>query len=152
MRTSSQASVMNFLNEIAGDLPSSVSLAAGRPTVHLLARLTPKALEQLLHAFSDPSDHIRWNRLSGGFFLSLDLSFQFDAHAVTECSTDYGVIVMPMSFFALGSSQDQRVRLALSTTEPSQICECMNGLSHYIAPRIIRENRSAKNGQKRLAS
>jgi (S)-3,5-dihydroxyphenylglycine transaminase len=109
-------------------------------------------LDQLQRAFSGLSDQIRWNRPSGGFFLSLDLPFQFDAHAVTECATNYGVIVMPMAFFALDSSQDQRVRLAFSAVEPNLIREGVNGLSHYIAQRIIRENRPPQNRQERLVS
>ncbi|MGX5851668.1 aminotransferase-like domain-containing protein [Mesorhizobium sp. PL10] len=89
-------------------------------------------LRQLDSVFSPFSDRIRWNRPSGGFFLTLDLPFRFGADNVDECARRDNVIVMPMSFFALDDSQDCRVRLAFSAVTPEQIRTSVTGLSRYI--------------------
>jgi (S)-3,5-dihydroxyphenylglycine transaminase len=96
-------------------------------------------LSQLQAVFKPMSDGIRWNRPSGGFFLSLDLPFRFDAEAVLECATHYGVIVMPMSFFSLDNSQDQRVRLAFSDVDPQQIRVGVTSLARYVERRMNQE-------------
>jgi (S)-3,5-dihydroxyphenylglycine transaminase len=96
-------------------------------------------LSQLQEVFAPMSDRIRWNSPSGGFFLSLDLPFRFDAEAVVECATHYGVIVMPMSFFSLDDSQDQRIRLAFSGLNPQQIRVGITSLARYVAGRMGEE-------------
>ncbi|WP_108521627.1 PLP-dependent aminotransferase family protein [Bradyrhizobium algeriense] len=94
---------------------------------------------QLDDVFSPLSDQVRWNRPAGGFFLTLDLPFRFDANTADECATHYNVIVMPMSFFALDNSQDCRIRLAFSSVTPEQISTAVRGLGHYVARRVGRE-------------
>ncbi|KRR19403.1 hypothetical protein CQ13_33830 [Bradyrhizobium retamae] len=94
---------------------------------------------QLDDVFSPLSDQVRWNRPAGGFFLTLDLPFRFDANTADECATHYNVIVMPMSFFALDNSQDCRIRLAFSSVTPEQISTAVRGLCHYVARRVGRE-------------
>jgi (S)-3,5-dihydroxyphenylglycine transaminase len=95
-------------------------------------------LSQLEAVFSPLSDDVRWNRPSGGFFLAVDLPFKFDANAVNECASQDNVIVMPMSFFALDDSQDQRIRLAFSVVEPQQIRTGVTALGRYVARRLGR--------------
>ncbi|MCW1413725.1 PLP-dependent aminotransferase family protein [Rhizobium sp. 1AS11] len=94
---------------------------------------------QLDCVFSPFSDQIRWNRPSGGFFLTLDLPFRFSAESMNECARDDNVIVMPMSFFALDDSQDYRIRLAFSAVTPEQIRTSVTGLGRYVARRLGRE-------------
>jgi len=101
-------------------------------------------LSQLQAVFSSMSDRIRWNHPSGGFFISVDLPFRFDAKAVLECATDYGVIVMPMSFFAFDDSQDQRVRLAFSGVDPQQIRIGITSLAQYVTRRMGHEMSTLK--------
>jgi (S)-3,5-dihydroxyphenylglycine transaminase len=96
-------------------------------------------LTQLQAVFALMSDEIRWSRPSGGFFLSLDLPFRFDAEAVLECATTYGVIVVPMGFFSLDNSQDHRVRLAFSAVDPQQIRAGVTSLARYVAQRMNQE-------------
>jgi len=94
---------------------------------------------QLDSVFSPLSDQVRWNRPSGGFFLTLDLPFRFEAESVDECARRDNVIVMPMSFFALDNSQDYRIRLAFSAVTPEQIRSSVTGLGCYVAWRLGRE-------------
>jgi (S)-3,5-dihydroxyphenylglycine transaminase len=79
---------------------------------------------------------ITWNRPAGGFFLTVELPFEFGAQAVTECATQHGVIVMPMSFFALDGSQNRRVRLAFSAMTDAQIRAGVAGFGAYVAARL----------------
>lgn len=94
------------------------------------------ALLASLHACLGGREGIAWNRPEGGFFLTLDLPFRFDADAVAECANDEGVIVMPMAFFALDASQDFRIRLAFSAVDPAGIARGVDGLARYVTRRI----------------
>lgn len=94
-----------------------------------------------LHAFLGGREGIAWNRPEGGFFLTLDLPFRFDADAVAECANDEGVIVMPMAFFALDTSQDCRIRLAFSATDPAGIAKGVEALARYVTRRLARDAR-----------
>ncbi|MFL9875103.1 aminotransferase-like domain-containing protein [Paraburkholderia megapolitana] len=100
-------------------------------------------LDALQSTFAPLSDAIGWNRPAGGFFLSMDLPFEFDAQAVTDCATRYGVIVMPMSFFALDASQNRRIRLAFSAMTPPQIRAGVAALGGYVAQRLEQCSKSA---------
>jgi (S)-3,5-dihydroxyphenylglycine transaminase len=72
-----------------------------------------------------------WNRPAGGFFLTLELPYAFEANDVVRCAADSGVIVMPMSFFALDDSQRHRVRLAFSNLTPEEIARGIEALAQY---------------------
>jgi (S)-3,5-dihydroxyphenylglycine transaminase len=112
-----------------------------QPVVDLYRSNRDTMLNQLETIFSPLADQIRWNRPSGGFFLSIDLPFSFDARAVTECAANYGVAVMPMSFFALDKSQDQRIRLSFSAVDQQQINTSVAALGRYVAQQIGRNQR-----------
>ncbi|WP_352957875.1 PLP-dependent aminotransferase family protein [Mesorhizobium sp. M1156] len=103
-------------------------------------------VRQLDSVFSPFPEQIRWNRPSGGFFLSLDLPFRFGADSADECARCDNVIVMPMSFFALDNSQDCRIRLAFSAVTPEQIRTSVTGLGRYVARRLGRELPSLVDG------
>jgi (S)-3,5-dihydroxyphenylglycine transaminase len=72
-------------------------------------------------AFADERERITWNHPQGGFFLSMQLPFEFCRSEVVECAREYEVIPMPMSFFALDGSQRTRVRFAFSNIMPDAI-------------------------------
>jgi (S)-3,5-dihydroxyphenylglycine transaminase len=103
-------------------------------------------LSQLQAAFSTMSDHIHWSNPSGGFFLSVDLPFRFDAQNVVECATSCGVIVMPMSFFALDHSQDHRIRLAFSGLDASNIRAAISSLALYVKRRVTNDGLVLESG------
>jgi (S)-3,5-dihydroxyphenylglycine transaminase len=97
-----------------------------RPVLEAYRANRDAMLDELQQVFADSDDDVHWNTPHGGFFLSVDLPFRF--------VNQHGVIVMPMSFFALDDSQDQRVRLAFSAVGPEQI---RTGVSHF--SRFVRE-------------
>jgi (S)-3,5-dihydroxyphenylglycine transaminase len=51
----------------------------------------------------------------------MDLPFRFDAKAAVEGARDYGVIILPVSFFAPDDSQDRRIRFSFSAPDHEQI-------------------------------
>jgi (S)-3,5-dihydroxyphenylglycine transaminase len=93
-------------------------------------------LRQLGVHFAPISNYVRWNHPAGGFFLSLELPFPFDAYAAAECAGEEGVIVMPMCFFSSDSAYDNMIRLSFSSVEPQQICDGIQALAHYVRKRI----------------
>jgi (S)-3,5-dihydroxyphenylglycine transaminase len=93
-------------------------------------------LNQLETVLRPLSGDISWNRPPGGFFLVLEVPFRFCQEELINCANDYGVIVMPMSYFSLDDSQDQRIRLAFSGTNSNQIRAGINLLARFIASRL----------------
>lgn len=93
-------------------------------------------LAQLQVTFAQRPGAIRWNHPNGGFFLTLDLPFCVDAEEAIRCATNYGVIIMPMAFFASDRSQDQRIRLAFSGADETQIRDGIVALGRYIFDKI----------------
>lgn len=91
------------------------------------------ALERHL---ADLGDGIRWNVPEGGFFLTVTLPFEFREREAQQCASDYGVLVMPLSFFALDDQQDRRVRLAFSNGNPDLICEGVRRFSHFVRDKM----------------
>jgi (S)-3,5-dihydroxyphenylglycine transaminase len=84
------------------------------------------------------SPKISWKNPEGGFFLSLCLPFRFDAASVNECASEFGVIVTPMSFFALDESQNCVVRLAFSSLDPQTVGLGVAALTRYVNWRLER--------------
>jgi len=101
-----------------------------------LYRTNRDALLAGLDASLDGRSGIAWNRPEGGFFLTLDLPFRFDSNAVADCADHEGVIVMPMAFFALDTSQDRRIRLAFSAVDPDGIARGIAALARYVDRRL----------------
>lgn len=98
--------------------------------VALYRRQRDCMLAQLEHVFAGLQGRVTWNRPEGGFFLCVDLPFAFGQREVTRCAEEYGVLVMPLSFFSFGGRQDCRVRLAFSYASEARIKE---GVSRFAA-------------------
>src|SRR5262249_5966461 len=69
------------------------------------------------HFGADPAlaRAVRWTRPHGGFFLTLPLPFDFTEERLTACAADYGVVVCPMSFFAIlgeRAGRNREIRLS----------------------------------------
>jgi len=107
-----------------------------QPALHWYQTNRNTMLHQLQTQFSDLSMRVNWNRPQGGFFLTVELPFKFDVDAAFECAGQYGVIVMPMSFFSSDSSQDNMIRLSFSCVDPEQICNGIRFLAEYIQRRV----------------
>jgi len=93
-------------------------------------------LAQLEHAFAGLQGRVAWNRPEGGFFLCVELPFAFGQQEVAQCAEQYGVLVMPLSFFSFGTRQDRRVRLAFSYASYSQIVEGVTRFAAYVHDRL----------------
>ena len=104
-------------------------------------------LGQLRAAFSTTSSCVRWNHPAGGFFVAVDLPFRFDRQAVIDCATNYGVIVMPMSFFALDNSQDFRIRLSFSAVDQKEIRTGISSIAENVASRLEQESPLAERAE-----
>jgi (S)-3,5-dihydroxyphenylglycine transaminase len=79
---------------------------------------------------------VRWNRPEGGFFLTLNLPFDFDEECLQSCARDHGVIVCPMSFFSLAGGREREVRLSFSYVTPEQIEEGIRRFAAFVKGRL----------------
>jgi (S)-3,5-dihydroxyphenylglycine transaminase len=132
----SQAIVGGILVEQNGTLKRWIE-----PALLSYHRSRDAMLSQLRISFASISDRIHWNCPAGGFFLTMDLPFPFDAEAARVCAEKHGVLVTPMRFFALDKSQDRRVRLSFSGEEPDQIRMGIEAFAMYISTRLESEQR-----------
>jgi len=105
-----------------------------RPALELYRGSRDAMLVELNSAFASEKA-VSWNSPEGGFFLSLSLPFVFDAEALKICAKDFGVIVMPMSFFALDDSQSRSVRLAFSAASPLEIRQAVRQFAGFVNSR-----------------
>jgi (S)-3,5-dihydroxyphenylglycine transaminase len=78
---------------------------------------------------------VSWNRPEGGFFLTVDLPFVFDAECLEVSARDFGVICCPMTFFALGACRERQIRLSFSYVSPQQIEEGIARLASFVRQR-----------------
>lgn len=97
---------------------------------HMLARLDKK--------FSRFGSQISWNRPEGGFFLTMRLPFAFGQREAEVCAGNYGVLVLPLSFFALDRSQDCSIRLAFSNVSHAQIESGIDRLYSFVCDMLER--------------
>jgi (S)-3,5-dihydroxyphenylglycine transaminase len=97
---------------------------------HMLACLDKK--------FSRFGSQISWNRPEGGFFLTMRLPFEFGQREAEVCAGDYGVLVLPLSFFALDRSQDRSIRLAFSNVSHGQIESGIDRLYAFVCDMLKR--------------
>lgn len=81
------------------------------------------------------AEGVRWNRPEGGFFLTLELPFEFTDECLVACARDYGVVVCPMSFFSLTPGRERQVRLAFSYVSGEQIAEGVARFARFVRDR-----------------
>jgi (S)-3,5-dihydroxyphenylglycine transaminase len=79
---------------------------------------------------------VRWNRPEGGFFLTVNLPFEFTDECLTVCARDYGVIVCPLRFFALTPGRGRQVRLSFSYVDEERIAEGIDRFARFVRERI----------------
>jgi (S)-3,5-dihydroxyphenylglycine transaminase len=78
---------------------------------------------------------VRWNRPAGGFFLTVTLPFEFTGECLEACARDYGVIVCPMSFFALTPGRERQVRLSFSYVTEDEIEQGIARFARFVRDR-----------------
>lgn len=93
-------------------------------------------VDSLADAFSAQVGTVSWNRPDGGFFLTVGLPFEFGREEAEICAKEYGVLTMPLSFFALGEDGRDRVRLAFSNSEPERIRAGIERFGTFVKARL----------------
>lgn len=94
-------------------------------------------LKALASEFRDVSGVV-WSRPEGGFFVVVSLPFDFDERDLECAARDYGVIVVPMTFFSPTGGYRSMVRLSFSNTPPEQIPIAVNRLARYVRDQCAR--------------
>lgn len=79
---------------------------------------------------------VTWNEPAGGFFLTVDLPFDFDNACLERCARDFGVIACPMSYFALDKGRDRQVRLSFSAVTPPEIETGIERFAEFVSIRM----------------
>lgn len=110
------------------------------PSVHFYRTNRNAMLQSLEVHFSSQCDEKRftWNKPEGGFFLTLDLPFVFGRDEVYRCAQEYGVICMPLSFFAINKCDEfeKRVRLAFSDVTVKDIESGIERLAEFVGTKM----------------
>ncbi len=106
------------------------------PAVNFYRDNRDAMLASLETSFEGWEEKVKWNTPQGGFFLTVTLPFAFRRAEAETCARDYGVLTMPLSFFALDDGQDNCVRLAYSNTEPSNIRKGIDRFSRFVIKRL----------------
>jgi (S)-3,5-dihydroxyphenylglycine transaminase len=76
--------------------------------------------------------NITWNKPEGGFFVIINLPFEFALNELKDCAKEYKVIVFPVSLFSLHGEFKQQVRLAFTNVSPELIKEAIDRFAKYV--------------------
>lgn len=127
----SQAVVAGTLLAAGGRISELNAKAAGYYGEAL--RRTLRQLDKHLPADSRAALGVRWNTPTGGFFLTMQVSFRTDEEALTRSVQDFGVIWTPMSYFHPQGGGQHSLRLSISYLTPAEIDEGTARLARFIA-------------------
>lgn len=75
---------------------------------------------------------VRWNRPTGGFFLTVHVPFETDEAALTRSARNHGVIWTPMRYFYPAGGGSRTLRLSTSYLTPAEIDEGVARLAAFI--------------------
>jgi (S)-3,5-dihydroxyphenylglycine transaminase len=89
-------------------------------------------LDQELSQGSGLPTGVSWNRPAGGFFVRMRLPVRADLALLELSASTYGVLWTPMSYFHLGSTGDNDLRLSCSYLDPEQIEEGISRLGGFL--------------------
>jgi (S)-3,5-dihydroxyphenylglycine transaminase len=95
---------------------------------------------KLSESFAGLRDRVEWNVPAGGFFLTVKLPFRFALREAEICAEQYGVLVMPLSFFALDDRHDCFVRMAFSNVTPALISSGIERFERFVSDHLDRRN------------
>ncbi len=126
----SQAAVAGMLLGCAGRISE-----LNRETAAYYGNAMQCTLQHLDHCF--PADrraalHVRWNKPSGGFFLTMHVPFRADNGALARSAEDFGVIWTPMSYFYPEGGGYCSIRLSISYLTEADITEGISRLAGFI--------------------
>jgi (S)-3,5-dihydroxyphenylglycine transaminase len=126
-------------SQIMQALVGGVLLAEGGTLSRVIepARLLyGKNRDVMLGSLASCLSESRWNVPSGGFFLTVDLPFAFGRREVERCAAEEEVLVMPLSFFALGEGGERSVRLAFSNVATADIPRGIERFARFVQKRL----------------
>jgi (S)-3,5-dihydroxyphenylglycine transaminase len=95
-------------------------------------RSTLRQLDRCFPADRRAALGVRWNRPSGGFFLTIRCPFRADNAALARSAQDFGVIWTPMSYFYPRGGGDYSIRLSISYLTQADIVEGIARLARFI--------------------
>ena len=105
-----------------------------RAEIYALKReLLLAALDDEFGSASAPG--IRWNRPTGGFFVTLKTTVNLDHGALRQCAVEHGVLWTPMRDFYDGHEGDQAMLLSYSFVPTGQIREGVARLRRFLRGR-----------------
>lgn len=126
----SQAAVAGMLLASGGrisDLNAETSAYYGNSM-----RSTLRRLDLCFPAERRDALGVRWNKPSGGFFLSMRVPFRTDNAALARSAQDFGVIWTPMSYFYPDGGGDDSLRLSTSYLSEADVVEGISRLASFI--------------------
>jgi (S)-3,5-dihydroxyphenylglycine transaminase len=93
---------------------------------------TLRHLDETFPASAREALGVRWNRPTGGFFLSVAVPFPADNAALTRSAEDHGVIWTPMSYFHPAGGGERELRLSVSYLTHEEIAEGIERLARFV--------------------
>lgn len=115
--------------------------AAIEPKVRFYRANRDTMLESLAEQFADDpllAGRVRWNRPGGGFFLTVELPFDFGKEQLQQCAEHYGVICCPMQFFSLLGRCKNQVRLSFSYVSEQEITTGIARFGAFVRTQVAR--------------
>lgn len=110
-----------------------------------------RMVECLERELGDLAPAVRWNRPEGGFFLTVDLPFEFGEEHLRACAREHDVIICPMSFFALSPGRERQVRLSISYVTPELIEEGIGRFARFVRAHAESSESSESSGNSERA-
>ena len=95
-------------------------------------RINRDTMLRALEANFSGTSPVRWNYPQGGFFVTLQLPISFGESEMVRCANDYGVTVMPTSFFAVREGRRDCIRLSFSNVSPEDIITGVERLALFV--------------------
>lgn len=96
------------------------------------------ALEREFGSSERLESGVRWNHPGGGFFLTLTLPFDFGTTQLERCAQSFGVIVCPMSYFAIAAGRERQVRLSFSYVQGDDIDQGVRRFAEFVRDEAAR--------------
>lgn len=84
------------------------------------------------HFPKDKYPNIKWNNPKGGYFLVINLPFEFGIKELEESAREHNVIVIPLSMFSYIGGPSNEVRLSFTNMNPEIIEEGIARFAKYV--------------------
>jgi (S)-3,5-dihydroxyphenylglycine transaminase len=96
-----------------------------------------EGLERHLGPLRASGVDLDWNAPQGGFFITLRTPLRFTLDEMRHCAAEYGVICIPMCFFALvPEAYADTIRLSFSYVDEHRIDAGLAALVRYVKDRL----------------